>query len=286
MGEFMKIVHMIEDYGILCNEAKNVGKFEAYENYTKKYPAFFQSVFRFLYCQPIERLKPMIEQTDFKNLLQVAENNYKQGTVDYTILSAKRFVERMNVDFEFTFLLGLELSNIGGCALPDDEYEPNLYIGIDRPLSKDQIDILIPHEIIHMVRHHTVKDGFPDTVLSRAVEEGLASYATLWIHNPEWNVANVAKTLNVSEAQADNLMKNTAALTEKLLSDGDAPISSETMREYFTSTSVDDDFPVKGYYLGLYFTHLSVKNGTEFEKLIFMPKEKIADIWLTDFIRY
>ena len=37
----MKIVHMIEDYGILCNEAKNVGKFEAYENYTKKYPAFF-----------------------------------------------------------------------------------------------------------------------------------------------------------------------------------------------------------------------------------------------------
>lgn len=39
----MKIVHMIEDYGILCNEAKNVGKFEAYENYTKKYPAFFKA---------------------------------------------------------------------------------------------------------------------------------------------------------------------------------------------------------------------------------------------------
>ncbi len=37
----MKIIHMIDNYIILCIEAKKTGKYEAYKAYTQKYPYFF-----------------------------------------------------------------------------------------------------------------------------------------------------------------------------------------------------------------------------------------------------
>lgn len=111
---------MIDGYKTLCKESKAVGKFEAYKVYTQKYPYFFQGVFQYLYCQPIENLKPMIEQVDFQKLLQTAENNYQSGMVDYAITSINRIAESMHADYEFTLLLGLELSNIGGCATPSN----------------------------------------------------------------------------------------------------------------------------------------------------------------------
>ena len=95
----------------------------------------------------------------------------------------------------------------------------------------------------------------------------------------EWNIMNVAKTLSVSELQADHLMQHTDALLEKLVLDGDEPISSKIMKKYFTVQSFDAEFPVIGYYLGLYLTHLSVKNGMEFEKFISMSRDEIVDMW-------
>ena len=191
----------------------------------------------------------------------------------------------MHADFAFTLLLGLELSNIGGCATPTDTGEPNLYIGIDKPLNKEWIDLFVPHEMFHMVRQHMTQDSAPETVFSRTIGEGLASYASLWAHNMEWNIMNVAKTLSVSELQADHLMQHTDALLEKLVLDGDKPISSEIMKKYFTVQSFDTEFPVIGYYLGLFLTHLSVKNGMEFEKFISMSRDEIVDMWFSTSIK-
>lgn len=275
----MKTIHMIDDYKILCKEAESIGKFEAYKAYTQKYPYFFQGVFQYLYCQPLENLKPMIEQVDFQALLQVAEENYRLGMVDYTVDSINKFVESMNADFEFTFLLGLEMSNIGGCATPSDTGNPHLYIGIDKTLTKEWIDMFVPHEMFHMVRHHMTQDSNSETVFSRTIEEGLASYASLWAHDMEWNVSNVAKILGVSENQADKLINATDELLEKLIFDGEKPISSETMKDYFTAQSMDAEFPVIGYYIGLYLTYLSVNNGVNFEQFVSMPRNEIIDMW-------
>lgn len=275
----MKTIHMIDDYRILCKEAESIGKFEAYKAYTQKYPCFFQGVFQYLYCQPLENLKPMIEQVDFQALLQVAEENYRLGMVDYTVDSISKFVESMNADFEFTFLLGLEMSNIGGCATPSDTGNPHLYIGIDKPLTKEWIDMFVPHEMFHMVRHHVTQDSNSETVFSRTIEEGLASYASLWAHNMEWNVSNAAKTLGISENQVGNLINATDKLLEKLVLDGDKPITSETMKDYFIVESVDVEFPVIGYYIGLYLTHLSVNNGVNFEQFVSMSRDEIIDMW-------
>lgn len=275
----MKTIHMIDDYKTLCDDVGKIGKYEAYKTYTQKYPYFFQGVFQYLYCQPIENLKSMIEQVDFLALLQVAEENYKMGMVDYTIESINKFVETMHASFNFTFLLGLELSNIGGCATPSDTGETHLYIGIDKPLTKEWIDVFVPHEMFHMVRHHMTQESNSETVFSRTIEEGLASYASLWAHNMEWNVVNIAKVLGVSEIQADNLVKNTGELLDKLIADGNKPISSETMYEYFVAQSEDVELPVVGYYIGLYLTHLSVRNGVNFEQFVSMPRNEIIALW-------
>lgn len=275
----MKTIHMIDDYRILCDEAKSAGKFEAYKAYTEKYPFFFEGVLRYLYCQPIEALRPMIERVDFQRLLQVAQENYRSGLVDYAVALVRRFAERMGAVFAFTFLLGLELSNIGGCATPSNLGEPHLYIGVDRPLTEEWIDLFVPHEMFHMVRYHITQDSTAETVFSRTVEEGLASYAPLWVHDMGWNTENVAKTLHVSQKQADNLMKHTDELLAKLIADGNKSISTETMKEYFTAQEVDVQFPVIGYYIGLYLTHLSVKNGMKFETFFSMPVDEIVRMW-------
>lgn len=282
----MKTIHMIDDYKILCEESKSIGKFAAYKAYTQKYPQFFQGVFKYLYCQPIENLKPMIEQTNFQKLLQAAENNYEAGIVDYAIDSVNKFINMMEVNFEFTFLLGQELSNIDGCAGLGATDEPQLYIGIDKSLSKDRLDMLIPHELLHIARSHLEKTKISDceTVFSRTIEEGLATYAPLWVHNMEWNIGNVAKTLDVSEKQVNNLMSQTDVLLEKLVFDGDKAISSETMKEYFTTQTLDQEYPLVGYYVGLYLAHTSVKKGVEFKQISFMTTNDIKRIWFPESI--
>ena len=275
----MKIVHMIDDYRLLCQEAQRLGNFEAYKAYTEKYPYFFPGVFRDLYRQPIEFWEEMIEQIDFSALLQVAEENYASEMVNYTLERVQRFMDKMKVDFDFTMLLGLELSNIGGCASPSDWDEPCLYIGIDRPLEKEQIDLLVTHELCHLMRSHLIRNLEPETVFSRTIEEGLASYASLWAHDLDWNLMNVAKTLAVSEAQADNLLKATDALLEKLALDGDQPLSFETMQAYFIADSGEAEYPVIGYYLGLCLTRRSIEKGVSFEKLVMMPTDEIVNMW-------
>ena len=279
----MKIIHMINEFKLLCEDIETTGKYEAYKAYTEKYPYFFQGVFKYLYCQPIENLKEMIEQADFNMLLKHAEENYKMGKIDYIIDFMNIFIKKMNVDFDFSFLIGIEMGNIGGCASPCDTGDPHLYIGIDRPLDKENIGMIISHELYHMLRSYMTKESTLDTVFSRMVEEGLASYSSLWAHNMEWNAINVAKTLSVSEKQANNLLNNTNMLIERIVADGEKPISVETMSEYFVACENDVEFPVIGYYVGLYLTHLSVEQGLEFERFISMPLKDIIDLWLKKF---
>ena len=275
----MKIVHMIDDYKCLCREAEQVGQYAAYKAYTEKYPYFFSGVFRYLYRQPIEYWQEMIEQVDFRELLQVAEENYASGMVDYSISCVRKFMERMGADIDFTLLLGMELSNIGGCATPADWEVPCLYIGIDKPLEKEFIDLLIPHEMCHLMRAQMFQRMDTETVFGRLIEEGIASYASMWAYDLPWNLQNVARNLCVSETQVDHMMKATDTLLQKLASEGNQPVTYELMCEYFTTQDIDQEYPVKGYYLGLYLAHRSVENGVPFEKLISMSAEEIQTLW-------
>ncbi|MBO7222495.1 MAG: hypothetical protein J6V37_05535 [Clostridia bacterium] len=278
----MQIIHMIDDYRNLCQEIDSIGKFDAFKNYTEKYPDFFNGVLKYLYCRPIEDLKDFIEFTDFDQLLKTAEKNYSDGWVDYVIATIDKTLEKIEVECAFTCLIGLEMSNIGGCATPydwgDEQY---LYVGVDRPLNKEFLDLLIPHELMHILRAQKVENFTVDTVSTRMIEEGLASYASLWIHNLDWNTTNIANTLNISEKQAENLARNTDELLNMISQDGNEAITAETMTKYFTAQSEETDLPIIGYYIGLYLTHKSIENGTNFQQLISMSYDKILKLWLS-----
>ena len=277
----MKTIHMLADYEAMCREAEQIGKFEAYKNFTQKHPSFFIGVLRYLYCQPLENLRPIIESADFSSLLKTAQHNYTSGMADYTIRSAAKFLQQMNVHFPFTLLIGLELGNIGGCSLPVEEgEEPFLYIGADRTLRKEWIDIVVPHELLHLIRNRITAPPSPETVISRTVEEGLTSYASLWAHDLPWNTVNIARILNVTELQAANLLHSTDTLLQRLRADGSKLICPETMQAYFTDFLPDTELPVIGYYLGLCLTHAAVEHGADFSQLISLPAETLASEWL------
>ena len=146
--------------------------------------------------------------------------------------------------------------------------------------TKENIGMLISHELYHMLRAYMTQESTADTVFSRMVEEGLASYSSLWAHGMGWNDINIAKTLSISEKQANNLLNNTNMLLKRIVTDGEKPISVETMNDYFVADMHDVEFPVIGYYVGLYLTHLSVEQGIDFERFISMSQNDIIDMWL------
>ena len=65
----MNIIHMIDDFQILCEELDELGPFEAYKRYISKYPELFKGILEGLYMTGVESLKPMIEAIDFKRRL-------------------------------------------------------------------------------------------------------------------------------------------------------------------------------------------------------------------------
>ncbi len=275
----MQIRHMIDDYRILCKKAHSLGHYNAYKDYTEKYRYFFDSVFKYLYCCPMDDLKDHIERVDFNSLLEIAESNYANGMCDYIVSDAHKFINAMGIDFEFIFLLGLELSNIGGCATPVDTDIPYLYIGIDRPLTKEFSDIFLPHEMHHLIRSYRTNETASQTLFSRIVTEGTASYAPIWLHNLEWNADNVARVLSIDTPHAEYLIAHTDDLLKKVLQDGDSTLSPQVMDEYFCVKDTTDNPQLPGYYIGLYLTHMTVMNGVNFNELTVIPTEKILNMW-------
>jgi len=278
----MKVIHMIEDYRKLSSKSRNSAEtnvFELYKNYTKKYAPLFNSVFNQLYHAPIEALQKYIDETNFEDLLHKAEENYNNGICDYIISVAKESAKKMNVNFEFELMLGLELGNIGGCSLPLENNVSYVYIGIDRHVTEEIVDILIPHEMYHMIRIKSAPPANPETLLSRAIEEGLASYAPMWIYNMEWSIDNIAEILGVKPQQAAFLMENTEQIIKTIFQEGKEILSPEIMKKYFSIVDPNAELILPGYYFGLYLTHKSIQAGTDFNHFASLPAGEIINLW-------
>lgn len=276
----MKIVYMIHDYHKLCVNCHEVGNFEAYKKYTLTYKSFFDAVFKYLYCTPADTLCEYIEGMNFDRFLQQAESNYDQGICDYIIAVAQKTAEEMKVRFDFELLLGMELSNISGCSVPREDHVPYLYIGVDRSLTKEFIDMFVPHEMYHMVRCHLAPQASSETLLSRAVEEGLASFVPMWMNNMEWNADSVSKVLSVQPQQAEYLLTHTDQIVESVLKHGDEPLTSQVMQDFFSVTDANAQLALPGYYVGLYLTRLAVKNGVDFNQFSSMPGNDVIALLL------
>lgn len=279
----MKTVHMIDDYRNFCANCRDAGKFESYKKYTAAHKIFFDAVFRYLYHSPVETLRGYIEGIDFGQLLRRGEQNYDRGICDYIISVAERSAELMNVDFEFELMLGMELGNIGGCSVPREDKSPYLYIGIDRDLTRESIDIFVPHEMHHMIHSRTAPQTETETLLTRAAEEGLASFLPMRMYGMEWNADNVSRLISVSPKQAAFLIDNAEQIAEKAIVRKNDPLTPQIMQEYFCFTDTEAEIALPGYFVGLYFTYLAVRNGADFNRFSAMPNDGVADFWLKNY---
>ena len=275
----MKIVHMADDYRNMLEKMNRLGKYEAYKGYTEIYKPLFDAVFQYLYCSPMEAFRGYIEGVDFEKLMQVAEDNYDRGICEYIIRVAENTASRLKIEFEFELYLGMELSNIGGCSVPRQDNVPYLYIGIDRSLTKDFIDIFVPHEMYHMIHTQMAPLAGAETLMSRAAEEGLASYTPMWLYGMEWGVETVSNLLGVSVQQAAYLLEHGEQIVEEMMERGDEPLTAQAMQEYFCLTDEHALAALPGYYTGLYLTHLAVRNGIAFESFLSMTSAEVADFW-------
>jgi len=271
----MKTVHMIEDFRKILASDKR--RFEAFREYTQKYSAFFGGVFKYLYHCPIEAIEPMIEKADLETGLHNAEENYKNGICDMVISSARKTAELLGADMDFELLLGLEMRNIGGCSIPCADGVSRLYMGIDRPLTAESISILVPHEMFHMLHAAGAGINENETLLDRAVEEGIATFIPMWISGMDESLPNMAAVLFTDEGSAEKLIAGRDSILQEILDRRDEPLTAEHMRDFFTA--LGSSLGIKGYYAGLYLTMNAVKNGFDMTRCIGTPTKELARIF-------
>lgn len=275
----MKVVHMIDHYRKLCQDSWKLGNFEAYRIYTQTYSQLFDAIFQYLYTASIDSLRGLIEWSNFEQILKTAERNYSQGICDHVIAVAQKSAERMKLDFEYELFLGMELSNIGGCSVPRKSQIPYLYIGIDRELTKEMIEILVPHEMVHMIHQQRTEQYEEETLFMRVVEEGLASFAPMWLYHMEWNPENLSRILGITKTDVQILIENMEKIQAMVMRDGEKILTEEMMRKYFMFSDNSSELRLPGYYIGLCLTEQSVRAGASFDDLLSMPSQDIIRFW-------
>lgn len=273
----MNIIHMIDDFQILCEELDELGPFEAYKRYISKYPELFKGILEGLYMTGVESLKPMIEAIDFKRNLQIAKNNYGLATVQRLISISKEVVSLLGYKEDFDIYLGLELGNIAGFSAPSPKDRPFIYIGLDREIDETFLKFFIPHELNHMIRVNMIKDIDLFDFMERTVTEGLGSYSPIALYNMEYKLDTISASLGLPNKVVARLIDKRDFLIEKVTGEFGSPLNKEKMDEYFTWSKLDGDkYYLSGYYVGMEIVKTLIDRGYDFAHLTFMES---GEIW-------
>ncbi len=91
----VKVITMVNDYRELALRAKSGDLFQAYQNYTAKFPALFEGVFKYLYLTYLAALRPMIENVNFDALLKTAEDNISSGYANQIITQSQALEDKL-----------------------------------------------------------------------------------------------------------------------------------------------------------------------------------------------
>jgi uncharacterized protein YjaZ len=212
---------------------------------------------------------------NFNCLLKKAQQNVQQNICDKIIANTQKHSKILGIDYDFTLYLGLEMGNIGGTSLSSIDNHPFLYIGIDRELAPDFINMFLPHELNHMQRGYGIDEPVSMTLFSRMIAEGLASYTPIWLHKMEWNTENISKAMSLNISQVEYLLNNTQQILNRICDVGDVPITPQVMEEFFTMKDEYVKVCLPGYYVGMHLVHVLVSEGMDFAALCVMPTKQI-----------
>lgn len=273
----MVIIHMIDDFDILCEKEIEIGHFESYHQYTMKYPELFDGIFRWLYMTELENLKPMIDTVDFQQSLKIAKKNYENGVVQEIIDLAEKIASLLNFKEDFDIYLGLELGNIGGFAGSNPKGRPFIYIGLDRVIDQSFLKYIIPHEMNHMVRSYENKNINMFDFMERTITEGLGSICPIVLYNMDYTINTISSSLNLPNNEVKRLVDDSKLLIHEITEEFGTPLNEEKMKKYFTWSNQDEDdkYYLSGYYVGMEIVKALIDIGYDFDKLTIMSSKLI-----------
>lgn len=273
----MNIINMHDEYAILCEEAKSLGNFEAYKNYTSKYPYLFDGILRYLYMTDLEHLRYIIEQIDFSQKLQIMQENIIKGYDKLVQQEAQHAADLMGFTEDFDLYLGLDMGSIGGTALPG---KPFVYIGFDIPLN-DTVKFLVPHECNHMVRICMVGQVDMVDFTERVITEGLGTYCPIAQYGLDISPDTVAMALGsgMPAQKAQALITDAQDLENEITQLFGTPLTQETMTKYFVADVQVQGHILGGYFVGMMIIHRLVKAGHAFAKLTITPADEIRKLY-------
>lgn len=150
----MRVIHMIDDYEILCNEKKEIGGYEAYKNYTLKYEDVFDSIVKNIYRLELDDLKMLVNAINFTSNYDYAKEYYYNGIVDSIINEVETIASLLNFKEDFDLYIGLELGKVEEFSARDSNGRAFIYIGLDRNIDKNYIEEAMKDEIENIFKLH------------------------------------------------------------------------------------------------------------------------------------
>jgi hypothetical protein len=273
----MQIIDMMPDYQEMVRQINEIGSFEAYKRYTQKYPQLFGAILQYLYMTDLDKLRPLIENVDFGTLLKTAKSNRSIGLMTQITTIAEHAATDLGADGDFTLYLGLEMGNIGGFS--GDPNRQILYIGTEKPLTKELISYLVPHEVNHMVRTNALPDIDMFSFSERVISEGLGTYYALKYNQLPFTAQGIAKVLFISPTQANNLLNNSDSLLQEMTPYFGKPMTQELMQQYFTYSTANQEIALPGYFIGMVICQHLVNAGNSIDSVTKTPSERIMQTY-------
>jgi hypothetical protein len=272
----MNVVNMIDDYAEMCDTARASGNFIAYKQYTEKYPDLFGGFLKYFYMTDIDNLQPFIEQFDFDPFLVSAKENINNGIMDMIVDVTKQTVNMLDFNSDYDLYIGIDPS-VAGAALPNKQGNPYIYIGIDRVRSESDVEIIVPHELNHMVRCAVIRDIDMFDFTERVVAEGLGTYCPVALfYNNTLTIDVIKNVFNMNPKKLESLINNRAVIEKIVASEFGTPLTAEKMNKYFMWMGDDAvEYPLSGYFIGMFMIHDLISKGYKINELTKMPSQDI-----------
>lgn len=264
----------IDSFRNTIEKSKKLGKWVAWkENYYSEYKDVFDAQLFYLYMFEIDDLKPLIESSDFDTLLQTASRYYESNPFQRMKSLIERSAHLLSFTDEFSTYFLVGLGHIDGTALPYKN--PILYFGLER-LPYANLDILVPHEMNHLVRFATLKNEFPPgerfTIKQLVVAEGLATIFPLILHGKSLSEEHVKKALMITDNDYSKLQHHKEKIINEIFNVWDNVITQQTMEQYFMVNN-NTEYKKAGYYVGALIIMELLAQGFKIEDLTKMKTD-------------
>lgn len=266
----MAIINMLDDFRVLVEESKQIGKWDAFKAYYGKYTKLWDSIVAYLYMINLEGLEPTIETIDFEQLLLQVEKNRHQ--IDEIISLVQKAVEDLGFTEEYDLYIGAGLGHVNGTSLLGDK--PIIYFGIEC-IGDSDMEYLVPHQVSHMIRGFYTKSINSNAFEERVITEGIGTIYPILFNKCPIDVEHMAKALIMPRDTVERLLAQEVDLTREVFKKMEFTITPELMRKFFVYNPTEKEETLTGYFIGMRIIERLVEKGVTIQKIITLSADKI-----------